>query len=74
MLHHTKAVLRAVKNAIVVADMPFESYQVNGKHALWTMPGNSSMPAARRSNWNGLRTAPGWRQPLPTPVSRSWVM
>ena len=29
MIHHTKAVCRAVKNALVVGDMPFESYQVN---------------------------------------------
>ena len=29
MLHHTRAVKRAVKRAMVVADMPFGSYQVN---------------------------------------------
>ena len=29
MLHHTKAVSRAVKNSLVVGDMPFESYQVH---------------------------------------------
>ncbi|MGC1359851.1 MAG: 3-methyl-2-oxobutanoate hydroxymethyltransferase [Silvibacterium sp.] len=29
MLHHTRAVRRAVKRAMVVADMPFGSYQVN---------------------------------------------
>jgi 3-methyl-2-oxobutanoate hydroxymethyltransferase len=29
MLHHAKAVTRAVKNALVVGDMPYESYQVN---------------------------------------------
>ena len=28
MLHHTKAVVRAVKNALVVGDMPFDSYQI----------------------------------------------
>lgn len=28
MLHHSKAVTRAVKNALVVGDMPYESYQV----------------------------------------------
>jgi 3-methyl-2-oxobutanoate hydroxymethyltransferase len=28
MIYHTKAVTRAVKNALVVADMPYESYQV----------------------------------------------
>ena len=29
MIHHAKAVTRAVKHALVVGDMPFESYQVN---------------------------------------------
>jgi 3-methyl-2-oxobutanoate hydroxymethyltransferase len=30
MLHHTKAVVRAVKHTMVVGDMPFESYQIDG--------------------------------------------
>jgi 3-methyl-2-oxobutanoate hydroxymethyltransferase len=34
MLHHTKAVTRAVKNAMVIVDMPFMSYQLNPEHAL----------------------------------------
>lgn len=34
MLHHTKAVRRAVKNALLVADMPFDSYQVVPKNAV----------------------------------------
>ena len=34
MLHHAKAVTRAVKNALVIGDMPFESYQVNSDDAL----------------------------------------
>jgi 3-methyl-2-oxobutanoate hydroxymethyltransferase len=29
MLHHAKAASRAVKNALVIGDMPYESYQVN---------------------------------------------
>lgn len=29
MLHHAKAVTRAVKNALVIADMPYNSYQIN---------------------------------------------
>lgn len=29
MLHHAKAVTRAVKRALVVGDMPYDSYQVN---------------------------------------------
>jgi len=34
MLHHTRAVVRAVKNAMVVGDMPFDSYQSNPKAAV----------------------------------------
>jgi len=34
MLHHTKSVTRAVKRAMVVADMPFMSYQSDEKTAL----------------------------------------
>ena len=34
MLHHTKAVVRGVKNALAVADMPFMSYQVSPEEAL----------------------------------------
>ncbi|MDP2927504.1 MAG: 3-methyl-2-oxobutanoate hydroxymethyltransferase [Candidatus Omnitrophota bacterium] len=29
MLHHTKAVSRAVKNSLLIADMPYSSYQLN---------------------------------------------
>ncbi|MBU0502938.1 MAG: 3-methyl-2-oxobutanoate hydroxymethyltransferase [Candidatus Omnitrophota bacterium] len=29
MIHHSKAVSRGVKNALLVGDMPFESYQIN---------------------------------------------
>lgn len=34
MLHHTSAVVRGVKNALVVADMPFMTYQVNDDEAV----------------------------------------
>jgi len=34
MLHHTKAVSRAAQNALIVADMPFLSYQVSPEAAL----------------------------------------
>jgi len=35
MIHHTKAVTRAVKHAMVVGDMPFMSYQVCVEDALY---------------------------------------
>lgn len=34
MLHHTRAVARAVKNAMVIGDMPFMSYQVSTEQTL----------------------------------------
>jgi len=34
MLHHTEAVTRGTKNALVVADMPFLSYQTSEKDAI----------------------------------------
>lgn len=34
MLHHAKAVTRAVKHALVVGDMPYESYQINPQEAV----------------------------------------
>jgi len=34
MLHHVKAVHRAVKRALLVADMPYGSYQVDAKQAV----------------------------------------
>ena len=34
MLHHVKAVRRGVKNAVLIADMPYGSYQVDPKDAI----------------------------------------
>ena len=34
MLHHTKAVVRGVKNTLVVGDMPFMTYQVSTEEAI----------------------------------------
>src|SRR6056297_3335886 len=34
MIYHTKSVVRAVKRALVVSDLPFGSYQGNSKEAL----------------------------------------
>jgi 3-methyl-2-oxobutanoate hydroxymethyltransferase len=34
MIYHTRAVARAVKRALVIADMPFMSYQINADEAL----------------------------------------
>jgi 3-methyl-2-oxobutanoate hydroxymethyltransferase len=34
MIHHAKAVTRAVKHALVVGDMPYDSYQVNPQESV----------------------------------------
>lgn len=34
MLHHAKAVTRAVKHALVIGDMPYDSYQVNPEESV----------------------------------------
>ncbi|MDD5156189.1 MAG: 3-methyl-2-oxobutanoate hydroxymethyltransferase, partial [Candidatus Omnitrophica bacterium] len=34
MLHHAKAVARAVKHALVVGDMPYSSYQINPEESV----------------------------------------
>ena len=34
MLHHTKAVVRGAKNALVVGDMPFMTYQISPEEAI----------------------------------------
>ncbi len=34
MIHHAKAVMRAVKHSLVVGDMPYESYQVNPEESV----------------------------------------
>jgi 3-methyl-2-oxobutanoate hydroxymethyltransferase len=34
MLHHTKAVVRGTKNALVVGDMPFMTYQISTEEAI----------------------------------------
>lgn len=34
MIHHTKAVKRGAKNALVIADMPFLSYHINDEEAV----------------------------------------
>lgn len=34
MIHHTKAVRRGVKNALLIGDMPYESYQLDPSEAL----------------------------------------
>ena len=38
MLHHVKAVRRGVKDALLIADMPYGSYQADPNGSRFTMP------------------------------------
>ena len=65
MLHHTRAVRRAVRRALVVADMPFGSYHATVAEALAMPFASSRKPApkqsrskGRASNWSGHSRAP----------------
>jgi len=56
MLHHTKAVVRGSRQALIVGDMPFMSYHLNVDDALrnaarfiqWPIRLNASLTAASR--------------------------
>ena len=46
MIHHTKAVVRGAKRALVVGDMPFMSYQTGWQDAMRTPRASCRRPAA----------------------------
>jgi hypothetical protein len=63
MLHHTRAVRRAVRRALVVADMPFGSYHGTVPKA-WPTPSASSRKPAPRPSRSKAR-ASNWCAPSP---------
>ena len=68
MLHHTKAVARGAKNALVVADMPFMSYQVSAEDAVRNA--GRLMAERRRSSSRAAGRSAGRSPPLRAPLSR----
>jgi 3-methyl-2-oxobutanoate hydroxymethyltransferase len=64
MIYHAQCVVRGVSRALVIADLPFGSYQGDSKSAL--VSAIRLMKAARRS---GCPLPVYWR-----PVSRSWAI
>ena len=42
MLHHTRAVVRGSKNALIVADMPFLSYQTSVEDGIRNVPAGAA--------------------------------
>ena len=63
MIHHTKAVARATKNALVVADLPFMSYQTSVYDAVynagfdwWSVSSNHSLDTGANGLLEQLET------------------
>lgn len=54
MIYHASSVIRAVKRALVVVDLPFGSYQGNSKEAL-----NSSIRIMKESGAHGIKLEGG---------------
>src|SRR6476660_2595518 len=50
MIYHASSVIRAVKRALVVVDLPFGSYQGNSKEAL-----NSSIRIMKEAGAHGIK-------------------
>ncbi len=59
MLHHTRAVRRAVQRALLVADMPFGSY-TSEVQAVATPSASSRRPVPKPSRSKAAATAPPW--------------
>ena len=65
MLLHTRAVRRAVKHAMVVADMPFGSYQVSTAEGVANATGSLRKPAPRQSRSKAEQAALTWSNGSP---------
>src|SRR5712691_7579139 len=67
VIYHTRCVARGVRHALLVADMPFMSFQVSPQQALKTRAGWSRkavpMPSSWRAESAALRPSPRLRPP-----------
>ena len=71
MLHHTKAVVRGTRRSLVVGDMPFLSYGVDGAgDARECRRGSSAKVARRRSRSRAAFARRGPSRPSRAPASR----
>ncbi len=64
IIYHAEMVARAARHALVIADLPFLSYQVSPGRLCAPQAGSSRKPIARRSSSKAVAR---WRQP-----SRHW--
>jgi len=72
MVHHTKAVVRGTKRALVISDLPFMSYQASVEEAVRNAGRLLQEAGPTASSWKAAGKSP--RQPAGSspPASRSW--
>ena len=69
MIYHAQSVVRAVKRALVVVDLPFPPRRTRAPSPRWFRPDISRPPFPRKSSPHRCRPAPHWRRQKPR---RAW--
>lgn len=64
MIYHAQSVTRAVKNPLVVVDMPFGSYQGNSKMAV-----SNAIRIMKESEADAVKIEGGWKYSSPSSAS-----
>ena len=73
MLHHTKAVVRGTKRALVIGDMPFLSYATPDEARRERGRSSCARRAPRRSRSRAASAPRGSSRRSSVPASRSWA-
>ena len=73
IIYHTRLVARGVRRSLVIADMPFMSYQVSTEQALTNAGRLIKEGGAHAVKLEGGSAAPPPSPPSPRPTFQSWA-